>query len=211
MFEYDSNYVYVALPDAQKFFATDEVTGLEIKITDADNSEPAVKDVSQALGPGFVVEDWKMLNRSLFSALKLEKIAMFIVLSFIILVSAFSIVANGIMLVLEKGREIAILKSMGASDGQVLRIFLLLGLYIGALGTFLGVAVGLLGCWALGRFGLPLDPEVYYITSLPVHLAWREVVAVMGAALGIALVATLYPAWLAARLRPVEGLREGNR
>ena len=147
-----------------------------------------------------------MLFRS-FSALKLEKIAMFIALCFIILVAASSIVSNGIMLVLEKGREIAILKSMGASNGAVLRVFVFLGLYMGMLGTTLGVLVGCATCWAFDRFGLPLDTEVYYITKLPVKVDPNELFAVLGAALLLSLGATLYPAWLAARLRPVEGLR----
>jgi lipoprotein-releasing system permease protein len=160
------------------------------------------------LGAGFEVRDWKDLNRSLFSALKLEKIAMFIALSFIILVAAFSIVANGYMLVVEKGREIAILKSMGASDRSVLGIFLVLGLYMGVSGTLAGIGFGVLNVLGLSRVGLSLDPDVYYITQLPARINPYEVVAVLTAAIGIALMATLYPAWLAARLRPVEGLRE---
>lgn len=212
MYEYDSKYVYMALPAAQKFLGLgDEVTGLELKLQNPEESGPMMAKVRAALGAGgtggFEVSDWKELNRSLFSALKLEKIAMFIALCFIIVVAAFSIVSNGIMLVLEKGREVAILKSMGASDRAIQRVFVLLGLYMGVLGTTLGVLTGCAVCWALDRFGLPLDTDVYYITKLPVNVNPRELLAVLLASLLLSLLATLYPARLAAQLRPVEGLR----
>lgn len=213
MYEYDSKYVYMLLPTAQKFLGVDDiVTGLELKLKNPEDTEPVMARIQATLSKtsrlgGFEVDDWKHLNLGLFSALKLEKIAMFIALCFIILVAASSIVSNGIMLVLEKGREIAILKSMGASNGAVLRVFVWLGLAMGILGTTLGVCVGCATCWAFDRFGLPLDTEVYYITQLPVKVNPNELVAVLGAALAISLGATLYPAWLAARMRPVEGLR----
>jgi lipoprotein-releasing system permease protein len=211
MFEYDSKYIYMSIPAAQKFLGLeDEVTGLEIKVADSDETRPVVAAIEKVLGSGYEVQDWQELNRSLFSALKLEKIAMFIVLCFVILVAAFSIIANGIMLVMEKGQEIAILKSMGATDISILGAFMLLGLAIGGLGIALGVGVGVLGCLALGRWGLPLDPDVYYITKLPVNMNPREVALVAVAALIISIAATIYPAWSAARLRPVAGLREGN-
>jgi lipoprotein-releasing system permease protein len=212
MFEYDSKYTYVAVPAAQKFFAMDgDVTGIELKVVDADNTEPVVARIKALVGPGYEVQDWKELNRSLFSALKIEKILMFVLLCFIILVAAFSIIANGTMLVMEKGREIAILKSMGASDGGILASFMLLGLYIGVLGTITGIALGIGFCLALGHFGLPLNPDVYYIQTLPVSLNPVEILFVFLAALAIALLATLYPAWMAARLRPVDGLRDAQR
>ena len=209
MYEYDSKYVYMALPAAQKFLGlADEVTGLELKLQNPEDSGAVMERVKAALGPGgFETADWKELNRSLFSALKLEKIAMFIALCFIIVVAAFSIVSNGIMLVLEKGREVAILKSMGASDGSVQRIFVLLGLYMGVLGTTFGVLTGCGVCWALDHFGLPLDTDVYYITKLPVNVNPGELLAVLFASLLLSLLATLYPARLAAQLRPVDGLR----
>jgi lipoprotein-releasing system permease protein len=213
MYEYDSKYVYMLLATAQKFLGVDdEVTGLELKLKFPEQTEPVMARVQTALGQvsrlgGFEVDDWKHQNLGLFSALKLEKIAMFIALCFIILVAASSIVSNGIMLVLEKGREIAILKSMGAGNGAVLRVFVWLGLYMGLLGTTLGVLVGCATCWAFDRFGLPLDTEVYYITKLPVKVNPSELFLVLGAALALSLGATLYPAWMAARLRPVEGLR----
>ena len=213
MYEYDSKYVYMLLPTAQKFLGVgDEVSGLELKLRVPNDTEPVMSAVHRMLsatgsGGGFDVQDWKHLNASLFTALKLEKIAMFIALCFIILVAASSIVSNGIMLVLEKGREIAILKSMGASNWAVLRIFLWHGLSMGVLGTLLGALAGYVVCWAFDRYGLPLDTDVYYITKLPVKVNPNELLAVVGAALSLSLGATLYPAWLAARLRPVDGLR----
>jgi lipoprotein-releasing system permease protein len=212
MFEYDTKYVYMALPQAQKFFDQQgQATGVEAKVANADQTEPVVARIQAVLGPKYEVRDWKDLNKSLFSALKIEKILMFVLLCFIILVAAFSIIANGTMLVMEKGREIAILKAMGASDGSVLGTFLLLGLFIGALGTVTGMVVGVISCLLITRFGLPLNPDVYYITTLPVKMNGYEIAAVAFAALAIALAATLYPAWMAARLRPVEGLRDAQR
>ena len=213
MYEYDSKYVYMLLDVAQKFLGVeDEITGIELKLKYPEETEPVMARIRTTLGKasrlgGFEVDDWKQLNASLFSALKLEKIAMFIALCFIILVAASSIVSNGIMLVLEKGQEIAILKSMGAANSTVLRVFVWLGLYMGVLGTTLGVLVGCATCWAFDRFGLPLDTDVYYITKLPVKVSPGELFAVLGAALALSLGATLYPAWMASRLRPVEGLR----
>ena len=209
MYEYDTKFVYLALPAAQKFFdQAGQATGIEAKVARPDETEPVVARIRAELGDKYEVRDWKDLNRSLFSALKIEKILMFVLLCFIILVAAFSIIANGTMLVMEKGREVAILKAMGASNSGILGTFMLLGLIIGGIGTVTGMVVGVLGCLALGRFGLPLNPDVYYITTLPVKMNGYEIVAVAVAALLIALAATLYPAWMAARLRPVEGLRD---
>lgn len=211
MFEYDSKYVYITLKSAQKFFnMPGEVTGVELKVANPDDDDAVVEAVKKIVGPSYEVQDWKQLNRSLFSALKIEKILMFVLLCFIILVAAFSIIANGTMLVMEKGREVAILKSMGASDGAILVSFMLLGLFIGGIGTVTGIVVGVIGCVALGHFGIPLNSDVYYITTLPVKMNPYEITAVFFAALAIALLATLYPAWMAARLRPVEGLRDGQ-
>ena len=195
-------------PAAQKFLGLDdEVTGLELKLANPEATEVVSAQLRAALGPGFLVQDWKELNRSLFAALKLEKIAMFIALCFIILVAAFSIVSNGIMLVMEKGKEVAILKSMGASDRAVLRVFVLLGAYMGLVGTTAGVLTGVATCWVFDRFGLPLDTDVYYITKLPVKVSPGELSLVLLASLVLTLLATLYPAWQAARLRPVDALR----
>jgi lipoprotein-releasing system permease protein len=159
------------------------------------------------LGDKYEVRSWEELNRGLFMALRLEKLAMFIVLTFIALVASFSIVSNLIMLVTEKGREVAILKSMGATDAGILRVFFAEGLYIGLVGLGLGLALGIGTCLLISRFGLPLDPDVYYIQKLPVVMRAGEIGSVAAAALGLCCLATLYPAFLASRMRPVEGLR----
>ncbi|MCW5804438.1 MAG: ABC transporter permease [Deltaproteobacteria bacterium] len=218
MYEYDLKYVYVTLDSLQVFLDRgDAVDGIEVRIKDADDTGRYVPDSSdphlypglirEALGPGYRVQDWRELNRSLFSALKLEKIAMFLVLGIVILVASFSIVGNLIMVVVEKAREIALLKTLGASDFGVMKMFALQGLMIGVIGTALGVATGLIGCWAGKNFGLPLNPDVYYIDKLPIHVDPSSVGAAAAAGILISIAATLYPAFLAARVRPAAGMR----
>jgi lipoprotein-releasing system permease protein len=208
MYEFDSKLAYVALADAQRFLGTPgEVTGIEIRTTTPEAAREVADELARRLGPGFEVRTWEELNRGLFAALKLEKVAMFVVLTFIALVASFSIVSNLIMLVTEKAREVAILKSMGARDGAILRVFFAEGLYIGLLGVVLGLGLGVGGCLLLSHYGLPLDPDVYYIQKLPVVMRASEIAAVNLAALGLCCLATLYPAMLASRMRPVDGLR----
>lgn len=214
MYEYDLKYVYVTLESLQDFLDRgDAIDGIEVRIIDPDDTERYVPTeagpglIRQALGPGYRVVDWRELNRSLFSALKLEKIAMFLVLGIVILVASFSIVGNLIMVVVEKGREIALLKTLGASDFSVMQLFSIQGLMIGLIGTVLGVATGLAGCWAGKRFGLPLNPDVYYIDKLPIHVDPQSVAAAAAAGILISIAATLYPALLAARVRPAAGMR----
>jgi lipoprotein-releasing system permease protein len=208
MYEFDSKLAYVALADAQKFLGMQgEVTGIEVRTTTPDQAREVADEIAARLGPGYEVRSWEELNKGLFMALKLEKIAMFVVLTFIALVASFSIISNLIMLVTEKAREVAILKSMGARDGAILRVFIAEGLYIGLLGLGLGLALGISGCLLLARYGLPLDPDVYYIQKLPVVMRWGEIASVSLAALGLCCLATLYPAFLASKMRPVEGLR----
>jgi lipoprotein-releasing system permease protein len=208
MYEFDSKLAYVSLAEAQRFLGMQgEVTGIELRTTKPDSALALAERISAMLGPGYDVRSWEELNRGLFTALRLEKIAMFVVLTFIALVASFSIISNLIMLVTEKAREIAILKSMGARDGAILRVFIAEGLYIGLLGLLLGLAAGIAGCLMLARWGLPLDPDVYYIQQLPVVMRGGEIAGISLAALGLCCLATLYPAFLASRLRPVEGLR----
>jgi lipoprotein-releasing system permease protein len=209
MYEYDAKFVYVTIPALQQFLSLgDEVTGVEIKVSDIDRTQPVVDAIGERLGAAYRVQDWKELNKSLFSALKLEQIAMFLVLTIIILVASFSIVSNLIMVVVEKGREIATLKSIGASDRAIMRIFVFEGVFIGLLGTCLGLAVGIGACLALKHYGLPLDSDVYYIDRLPVAMAPLAIGAVAFAGLLISVGATLYPAYIGARLRPIDGLRQ---
>jgi lipoprotein-releasing system permease protein len=208
MYEFDSKLAYVSLADAQKFLGMPgEVTGIEVR-TDTPEAAHAVADeIGRRLGPGYEVRTWEELNRGLFAALKLEKLAMFVVLTFIALVASFSIISNLIMLVTEKGREVAILKSMGARDVAILRVFFAEGLYIGLLGLALGMGLGIGGCLLLAHYGLPLNPDVYYIEKLPIVMRGSEIAAVSLAALALCCLATLYPALMASRLRPAEGLR----
>ncbi len=209
MYEYDSKFVYIALPVAQRFFKLgDAVTGLELKVAEIDDARRISRAVLAALeGYPFRVKDWGEMNRNLFSALKLEKLVMAVILAFIVLVACFNILSTLVMLVLEKGKEISILKSMGARDGSIMKIFVLEGLAIGTIGTTLGIALGLGLCGIISVFPIPLDPEVYYIPSLPVRLDAVQFVMVAITAVLLSFLATIFPALYASRLSPVEGLR----
>ncbi len=210
MYEYDSKFAYIGIPEAQKFFRLgDNVTGLELKFRDVDAARAEGREVVKALG-GFPyrAKDWAEMNRNLFSALKLEKLAMAIILTFIVLVACFNILSTLIMLVLEKTKEISILKSMGARDASVMKIFVLEGLAIGSIGTAMGLLLGLASCSFIERYGLQLDPDVYYISNLPVNADPAQFVVVAAISLALSYLATLYPATKASRLSPVDGLRE---
>lgn len=209
MYEYDSKFAYVDLSEGQRFFGVGEtVTGLELKVADVDAARPVMSRVVFALGGWpFRAKDWGELNRSLFSALQMEKVVMAVILGFIVLVASFMIVATLIMLVLEKTREIAVLKSMGAGVPSVMKVFVAEGLIIGAVGTALGLIVGYGSCLYVDVVGIPLDPEVYYISNLPVLIEPAQFALVTLAALAMSFLATIYPAVKAARLRPVDGLR----
>jgi lipoprotein-releasing system permease protein len=208
MYEFDSKLAYVALEAAQSFMGADgEVTGVDVRTSVPDRAGEVADAIARVLGADYQVRSWQELNKGLFMALKLEKIAMFIVLTFIALVASFSIISNLIMMVTEKGREVAILKAMGAQDGAILRVFFAEGLYIGLLGLAVGVTVGVVACQLIERFGLPLPTDVYYISQLPVVMRAEEILTVAGLALLLCCLATIYPAILASRLRPVDGLR----
>jgi lipoprotein-releasing system permease protein len=208
MFEYDSKLAYVSLEAFQRFLhMPGEVTGIDVRTVRPEKATEVTAAIARLLGPDYDVRSWEELNKGLFMALKLEKIAMFIVLTFIALVASFSIVSNLIMLVTDKGREVAILKAMGSSDGAILRVFIAEGLYIGLLGLGVGVTWGIVGCLMIDRFGLPLPTDVYYISKLPVVMRAGEIVTVAALALVLCFLATLYPALMASRMRPVDGLR----
>jgi lipoprotein-releasing system permease protein len=210
MYEYDAKLAYVAMKRAQKFFGMrGKATGVETKIDDIDASGLVVSDLERRLGGRpYRVKDWREMNKELFSALLLEKIAMFVALTMIITVASFLIVATLVMIVLQRGREIAILKSVGASAASVMKIFVIQGVIVGVGGALLGVGAGVGICLLLETVGLRLDERVFYIEQLPVVLDWTEVGIIAASAMVITYLATIYPAMTAAILRPVDGLRE---
>lgn len=210
MYEYDSKFVYLSLKQAQKFFDMgDSVTGLELRTTDIDDTRAITSRVLTRLeGYPYYTKDWGEMNKNLFSALKLEKLVMGVILAFIVLVASFVILATLIMMVMEKGKEIAILKSMGARDASIMKVFVLEGLTVGIVGTILGLALGLGTCGIISSGIISLDPEVYYISTLPVRVEPAQVVVVSIIALVLSYLATIYPSVKASRLHPVEGLRD---
>ena len=208
MYEFDSKLAYVSLAASQAFLRMpDEVTGIDVRTDNPDHAPHIAAAIQSALGSGYEARSWEELNKGLFMALRLEKIAMFVVLTFIALVASFSIVSTLIMMATEKAREIAILKAMGAEDGAVERVFVAEGLYIGLIGLLAGVTTGVVGCLLIERYGLPLPTDIYYITRLPVVMRTAEIAIVAASALGLCFLATVYPAYLAARMRPIDGLR----
>lgn len=209
MYEYDSTFILMTIPAAQKFLGMgDEVSGIEVKVKDVYQADQVAKRMMEKFPYPYWIRDWKQMNRNLFSALKLEKITMAIILTLIILVAAFNIVSTLIMVVMEKTKDIAILKSMGATSRSILRIFVLEGLIIGVVGTLLGLLGGLTLCELLKRYQfIKLPSDVYYISTLPVRMEPLDIVLVCCAAVAICFVATFYPSWQAARLNPAEALR----
>ena len=209
MYEFDSKYAYVTLPVARAFLNMgNKSTGVEARVADVEEVEQQTAAVRAFVHRPQRVRDWKQLNRNLFSALALEKVAMFVALSVATIIAAFSIVSTLLLMVIERGREIAVLKALGASDSGILRIFMLEGFLIGIVGAAAGVFIGALTCLTIKYQGVRLDPEVYYIDQLPVHMSLGEFSLVGVAAIGISILATLYPSYTASRLRPVDGLRD---
>ena len=209
MYEYDSSLVYLSLTDAQNFLSLgEEVTGIELKVNDINKSDTIGSIIQEDLGYPYWTKDWKMMNKSLFSALKLEKVTMFIILIMIVLVGALNIISSLVMLVMEKTRDIAILRTMGASSKSIMSIFIFQGLFVGLIGTFLGLISGSFLCQLLAKYKfIKLPPDVYYITTLPVRMEWLDVISIALAAIVISFLATIYPSWQASRVNPVEALR----
>ena len=209
MYEYDTSLAYISLKDAQKFLGMDDtVSGVEVKVQDIYNVKEVARRIQKELGFPFWTRDWMQMNRSLFAALKLERTVMFIILVLIVLVAAFGIVSTLIMVVMEKNKDIAILKSMGATAQSIMRIFILEGLIIGVVGTVLGLIGGYAICRILAEYQfISLPRDVYYISHLPVKMSGVDFFLIALAAMGISFLATLYPSWQASRLDPAEALR----
>jgi len=217
MYEYDSSLAYISLKEAQRFFDMgDAVTGIEIKVDDVYKARKVARVIQENLGFPYWTKDWMEMNKNLFSALRLEKVIMFIILFLIVFVAAFNIVSTLIMVVMEKNRDIAILKSMGATARSIMKIFIIEGLVIGAVGTILGAIAGLLvaiNMETIAGFvekilGFEVFPrDVYYLERFPSELNSADVIIIVTVAVMLCFLATLYPSWKASRLDPAEALR----
>ncbi len=217
MFEYDSNFVFMPLEAAQLYFRMGEGVGaLEVKIADPDQIGRFRAPIADAAGPNVRLTDWQQVNSQYFTALQVERNVMFLILTLIILVAAFNIISSMIMLVKEKGRDIAILRTMGATRGMILRVFLIAGASVGIVGTFTGFLLGVLfadNIESIRQFIQSLTgtelfaAEIYFLSQLPAKVDPREVIMVTAMGLGLSFLATIYPSWRAARLDPVEALR----
>jgi len=217
MFEYDSTLAYVSLKDAHDFLGMgDSVTGIQLKVADVYATSELTRQINRDLGLSFHARDWMQMNKNILFALKTEKVVMFIILTLIVLVAAFGIASTLFMLVMEKTRDIAILKSMGATGGSIMKIFILEGLIIGTTGTALGVCSGLLIAKNLESIvqlvqrltGFELfSRDVYYLDRFPSHVVTADVLIISVTAMLISFIATLYPSWQASRLLPSEALR----
>ncbi|MDE2475369.1 MAG: lipoprotein-releasing ABC transporter permease subunit [Alphaproteobacteria bacterium] len=217
MSEYDQTYIFMPLKEAQLFFGLgDAVQGIEVMVAQPDNVASWHFPVQRAAGPEARLVDWQQMNSSLFGALNVERNVMFLILTLIILVAALNIISGLIMLVKDKGGDIAILRTMGASKGAVMRVFFIAGAFIGTTGTVLGVLIGIVFCANIERIrqflsnitGTTLfDPTIYFLSQMPAKIDPYDVIAVIAMALSLSFLATLYPSWRAARLDPVEALR----
>ncbi|WP_434389403.1 FtsX-like permease family protein [Melittangium boletus] len=208
MYEYDAKFAYILLAEAQKLFSSDGPTGIELKVDDVDDARTISKKVASELGGyPYRARDWGEIHRNIFSALRLEKLVMGIILSIIIIVAAGLIVATVIMLVLEKRKEIAVLKALGVSDGGIVKIFLAEGLQIGVAGGLLGLFSGLAWCYFILKVGIKLDPSVYYIPNLPVKIEPVQTALAVVIAVLVTYLASIYPALKASSVEPVEGLK----
>lgn len=217
MFEYDSSFVYMPLDTAQVYFRLpDQASSVEVRLTEPEQARQAARMINQRLGPQYRLYDWQQANAHFVNALEVERNVMFLILTLIIVVAAFNIISSMIMLVKDKGRDIAILRTMGTARGTIMRVFVIAGASIGVLGTGAGFALGLafslnietIRQWLQSLTGTELfSAEIYFLSKLPAKVDSTEVMYVVGMGLALSLLATLYPSWRAARLDPVEALR----
>jgi lipoprotein-releasing system permease protein len=209
MYEYDSALAYISIAAAQKLFEMgDRVTGIQVKTDDIYGAGSVAKAIGQRLGYPYYTIDWMHMHKNLFSWMTLEKWGMFVVLSLIVIVATFNIVSTLIMVVMEKTKDIGILKSLGAPSGSILRIFMFEGLLVGLTGTLLGCLGGYLICWAQETFHFfSLPAEIYFINTLPIEMKVLDFVKVAVAAMGLCFLATMYPARKASKLVPVDAIR----
>lgn len=211
IYDYDGSLAYIHMREAQKMLRMDHsVTGIELYLKDIYKAREVADQIVKKLGFPYWAKDWTQMNQTLFSALKLEKTVMFIILTLIILVAAFNIAGTLIMIVMEKKKDIAILKAMGATNRHIRRIFVYKGLMIGIFGTVLGEILGFVLCLLLKRYKfIELPSDIYYITTLPVQIQMMQMVLIALVAVIICYLATLYPAHQASKLNPVEAFRYG--
>jgi len=208
MYEYDSNMVYINYSDAKRFFGKDGIYGLEIKTGNIFNADQTAWDIKNILGYGYNVKSWSQMNRNLFSALKLEKFTMFLILTLIVLVATFNVISLLIVTTVEKIHSVGILKAVGAQPASVMKIFMYLGFIIGTVGTFVGCSLGILVCLILKKYHfIKLPADIYYIDKLPVQLVFPDVMLIIAVSLLITLVSAVYPAWKAGKIEPSEAIR----
>jgi len=217
MSEYDRTMIFMPLAEAQRYFGRGEaVDVLEVIVDDPENLTPVIADMKQAGIHNLHFSDWRQRNESFFTVLEVERNMMFIILSLIVVVAAFNIISGLIMLVKDKGRDIGILRTMGATKGAIMRVFLITGASIGVVGTIAGAILGIVFCWKIDEIRQFVawltntrlfDPEIYYLTRLPADINPHTTAVIVGMALLLSVVATLYPSWRASRLDPVEALR----
>jgi lipoprotein-releasing system permease protein len=211
MYEYDSSVLFVGLAEAQGFLGLGaKVSGVQVRVEEPTSADSVGRRVREALGPDFTARDWMTSNKSLFSALRLEKLTMFIILTMIILVGALNIISSLVMVVMEKTGDLTILRVMGATRRSIMSVFVVQGVLVGFAGTLLGICAGLGLCHLLATWKfISLPADVFYLSSLPVRVEALDVWGVAAAALLLSFLATLYPSWRASRLNPAEAIRYG--
>lgn len=217
MSEYDQLFIYMPLAQAQLFFGREGIVDVvEIRVADADRAMQMKPQIAELAGPSAIVTDWTQRNASFWNALKVERSVMRLILMLIVAIAAMNIISGLVMLVKNKGRDIAILRTMGAGRGAILRVFFMAGASVGALGTIVGLVLGVLFCLFIGPIqnfvewvtgAEVFSSDIYYLAHIPAQVDWREVLIIVGWALGVSFVATLPPALRASRLDPVEALR----